>query len=87
MMVIRRVWRGAGKTHLLIGLGTAAPEQGYRVQYTLATQACVNNEPNAEGQTENPKGNTPRRCRATGTSSQRRQGFVTHHATTPRQLG
>ncbi len=29
---------GTGKTHLLIALGTAAAEQGYRVRYTLATR-------------------------------------------------
>jgi len=29
---------GTGKSHLLIGLGTAAAEQGYRVRYTLATK-------------------------------------------------
>lgn len=29
---------GTGKTHLLIGLGTAAAEQGHRVRYTLATR-------------------------------------------------
>jgi DNA replication protein DnaC len=29
---------GTGKTHLLIALGTAAAEQGYRVRYTLATK-------------------------------------------------
>lgn len=29
---------GTGKSHLLIGLGTAAAEQGYRVRYTLATR-------------------------------------------------
>ncbi len=29
---------GTGKSHLLIGLGTAAAEQGYRVKYTLATR-------------------------------------------------
>ncbi|MFB9705271.1 ATP-binding protein, partial [Rhodococcus aetherivorans] len=28
---------GTGKSHLLIGLGTAAAEKGYRVKYTLAT--------------------------------------------------
>lgn len=28
----------AGKSHLLIGLGTAAAEKGYRVKYTLATR-------------------------------------------------
>ena len=27
-----------GKSHLLIGLGTAAAEAGYRVKYTLATR-------------------------------------------------
>ena len=27
---------GTGKTHLLIALGTAAAEHGYRVKYTLA---------------------------------------------------
>jgi DNA replication protein DnaC len=32
---------GTGKTHLLIGLGTAAAEAGHRVRYTLAT-ALVN---------------------------------------------
>ena len=29
---------GTGKTHLLIGLGTAAAEAGFRVRYTLATR-------------------------------------------------
>ncbi|MET3936951.1 DNA replication protein DnaC [Arthrobacter sp. OAP107] len=29
---------GTGKSHLLIGLGTAAAEQGFRVKYTLATR-------------------------------------------------
>jgi len=29
---------GTGKSHLLIGLGTAAAENGYRVKYTLATK-------------------------------------------------
>ena len=29
---------GTGKTHLLIGLGTAAAEDGFRVRYTLATK-------------------------------------------------
>ncbi|GGL07877.1 DNA replication protein DnaC [Curtobacterium luteum] len=29
---------GTGKSHLLIGLGTAAAEQGYRVKFTLATK-------------------------------------------------
>ena len=29
---------GTGKTHLLIGLGIAAAEAGYRVKYTLATR-------------------------------------------------
>lgn len=29
---------GAGKSHLLIGLGTAAAGKGYRVKYTLATR-------------------------------------------------
>ncbi|MEA9987139.1 IS21-like element helper ATPase IstB [Subtercola sp. RTI3] len=29
---------GTGKSHLLIGLGTAAAEKGYRVKYTLATR-------------------------------------------------
>lgn len=29
---------GTGKSHLLIGLGTAAAEQGWRVRYTLATK-------------------------------------------------
>jgi len=29
---------GTGKSHLLIGLGTAAAEQGLRVRYTLATK-------------------------------------------------
>lgn len=29
---------GTGKSHLLIGLGTAAAEQGHRVRYTLATR-------------------------------------------------
>lgn len=29
---------GTGKSHLLIGLGTAAAEKGYRVRYTLATR-------------------------------------------------
>lgn len=29
---------GTGKSHLLIGLGTAAAEQGQRVRYTLATK-------------------------------------------------
>ena len=29
---------GTGKTHLLIGLGTAAAEAGYRVRYTLASK-------------------------------------------------
>jgi DNA replication protein DnaC len=28
---------GTGKSHLLIGLGTAAAEKGFRVKYTLAT--------------------------------------------------
>ena len=30
---------GTGKSHLLIGLGTAAAEAGYRVRYTLASEA------------------------------------------------
>ena len=29
---------GTGKSHLLIGLGTAAAEAGYRVKYTLAAK-------------------------------------------------
>ena len=29
---------GTGKSHLLIGLGTAAAEKGYRVKYALATK-------------------------------------------------
>jgi DNA replication protein DnaC len=29
---------GSGKTHLLIGLGTAAAQDGFRVRYTLATK-------------------------------------------------
>jgi len=29
---------GTGKSHLFIGLGTAAAEKGYRVKYTLATR-------------------------------------------------
>ncbi|WP_401000677.1 IS21-like element helper ATPase IstB [Agromyces sp. GXQ0307] len=29
---------GTGKSHLLIGLGTAAAERGYRVKFTLATK-------------------------------------------------
>ena len=29
---------GTGKSHLLIGLGTAAAEKGFRVRYTLATK-------------------------------------------------
>ena len=29
---------GTGKSHLLIGLGTAAAEHGYRVEYVLATR-------------------------------------------------
>jgi DNA replication protein DnaC len=29
---------GTGKSHLLIALGTAAAERGYRVRYTLATK-------------------------------------------------
>ena len=29
---------GTGKSHLLIGLGTAAAESGFRVKYTLATR-------------------------------------------------
>ena len=29
---------GTGKSHLLIGLGTAAAQQGYRVRYALATK-------------------------------------------------
>ena len=29
---------GTGKSHLLIGLGTAAAEKGYRVKYTMATR-------------------------------------------------
>jgi DNA replication protein DnaC len=29
---------GTGKSHLLIGLGTAAAEAGYRVRYTLASE-------------------------------------------------
>jgi DNA replication protein DnaC len=29
---------GTGKSHLLISLGTAAAEQGYRVRYTLASK-------------------------------------------------
>jgi DNA replication protein DnaC len=29
---------GTGKSHLLIGLGTAAAEKGFRVKYTLATK-------------------------------------------------
>lgn len=29
---------GTGKSHLLIGLGTAAAENGFRVKYTLATK-------------------------------------------------
>jgi DNA replication protein DnaC len=34
---------GTGKSHLLIGLGTAAAEAGYRVRYTLASKLV--NEP------------------------------------------
>lgn len=29
---------GTGKSHLLIGLGTAAAEKGFRVRYILATR-------------------------------------------------
>ena len=29
---------GTGKSHLLIGLGTAAAEAGHRVRYTLASK-------------------------------------------------
>ena len=29
---------GTGKSHLLIGLGAAAAEAGFRVKYTLATK-------------------------------------------------
>jgi DNA replication protein DnaC len=29
---------GTGKTHLLIGLGTAAAQQGFRVRYALTTK-------------------------------------------------
>lgn len=29
---------GTGKSHPLIGLGTAAAEAGYRVRYTLASK-------------------------------------------------
>lgn len=29
---------GTGKTHLLIGIGTAAAEAGYRVRYVLASR-------------------------------------------------
>lgn len=29
---------GTGKSHLLIGLGTAAAEKGFRIKYTLATR-------------------------------------------------
>ena len=32
------VTSGTGKTHLLIGLGTAAAEAGFRVKYALATK-------------------------------------------------
>jgi hypothetical protein len=33
-----RSTRGTGKSHLLIALGTAAAEKGFRVKYTLATR-------------------------------------------------
>jgi DNA replication protein DnaC len=33
---------GTGKSHLLIGLGTAAAEAGFRVKYTLATRWSTN---------------------------------------------
>jgi DNA replication protein DnaC len=39
---------GTGKSHLLIGLGTAAAEKGFRVRYTLATR-LVNELVEAEG--------------------------------------
>jgi DNA replication protein DnaC len=32
------IGEGTGKTHLLIGLGTAAAQDGFRVRYTLATK-------------------------------------------------
>jgi DNA replication protein DnaC len=31
--------RGTGKSHLLIGLGTAAAEAGYRIRYTLVSSS------------------------------------------------
>lgn len=34
----RAAWRGTGKSHLLVGLGTAAAQRGWRVRYTLATK-------------------------------------------------
>jgi DNA replication protein DnaC len=32
------IFIGTGKTHLLIGLRTAAAQDGFRVRYTLATK-------------------------------------------------
>ena len=42
---------GTGKTHLLIALGTAAAEHGYRVKYTLASK-LVNELAEAAGDRE-----------------------------------
>jgi DNA replication protein DnaC len=42
---------GTGKTHLLIALGTAAAENGYRVKYTLASK-LVNELAEAAGDRE-----------------------------------
>ena len=54
---------GTGKSHLLIGLGTAAAQQGFRVRYTLATK-LVNEL------AEPPTGvSSPRRSPATGAST------------------
>ena len=54
---------GTGKSHLLIALGTAAAEQGYRVRYTLATR-LVNDS--SKPPTRN---NSPRPSTATAAST------------------
>jgi DNA replication protein DnaC len=50
---------GTGKSHLLLGLGAAAAEKGYRVKCTLATRLASNDgrralPPDAQGKTRWP---------------------------------
>ncbi len=68
---------GTGKTHLLIGLGTAAAQDGYRVRYTLATK-LVNEL--VEAADERQLAKTIARYGARGLALHRRTGL---HATRP----